>query len=224
MPDKKTLESLFTHDFGSPYFPVLADLYMQEGDFRRARLVCEIGLRHDAENHCGKFILAKVALAEEKPVIAEKWLKQAVKDNPDNFIGLRMLIRLEFVLNRSHKTISKYINQILQFLPEDDECVGWMANIDTAIKMPRVKDTTSSPRPDVPTPANQESLAIVKKHDYDIEKSMATFTMLKVLRAQKHYQQALAVLNILESKNMDSERISIERSEIEALIAGPSKD
>ena len=111
MPDKKTLESLFAHDFGSPYFPVLADLYMQEGDFRRARLVCEIGLRHDAENHCGKFILAKVALAEDKPVIAERWLKRAVKDNPANFIGLRMLIRLEFVLNRSHKTISKYIGE-----------------------------------------------------------------------------------------------------------------
>ena len=114
--DKKSLENIFAQNFGSPYFPILADLYLQEGDFRRAKMVCEVGLEHDLGNDFGKFILAKVALAEEKPAVAEKWLKQVVKDNPSNFNALRMLIRLEFILKRSPKTIQKYIQNILQYL------------------------------------------------------------------------------------------------------------
>ena len=48
---------------------------------------------------------------------------------------------------------------------------------------------------------------------------MATFSMLHVLKSQKHYQQALAVLKMLESKNMDEDRISKERGEIQALLS-----
>ena len=107
--DKKGLENIFSLDFGSPYFPILAELYLQEGDLRRARLVCGLGLEHSPENDCGKFILAKVALAEEKPFVAEKWLKSVVQDNPANFNALRLLIRLEFALGRSHNTVKKYI-------------------------------------------------------------------------------------------------------------------
>ena len=136
--DKKSLDNIFAQDFGSPYFPVLADLYLQEGDFRRAKTVCEVGLRHDSENDFGKFIMAKVALAEEKPAVAEKWLKQVVKDNPSNFNALRMLIRLEFILKRSPKTIQKYIQYILQYIPNDVECQGWLKNIaDISDKFPK---------------------------------------------------------------------------------------
>ncbi len=113
--DKKTLEEVFAKDFGSPYFPILADLYLQDGDLRRAKLVCEMGLKHSS-NDCGKFILAKVALSEEKLTVAEKWLKQAVNDNPSNFFAMRILIRLEFVLKRSPKTIKKYIHHIFCIL------------------------------------------------------------------------------------------------------------
>ena len=86
--NKGSLENIFAQDFGSPYFPILADLYLQEGDLRRAKLVCEVGLQHSMGNDCGKFILAKVALAEEKFTVAERWLKQVVKDNPAILLGL----------------------------------------------------------------------------------------------------------------------------------------
>jgi len=42
--------------------------------------------------------------------------------------------------------------------------------------------------------------------------------MVAVLKSQKHFYQALAVLEILKSKGRDSERISGERAEIELLI------
>ena len=59
--------------------------------------------------------------------------------------------------------------------------------------------------------------------DYKVEESMATFTMLQVLKEQRHYQQALAVIKLLQSKNMDADRIAKERSEILALISRDAK-
>ena len=127
--NKKMLERTFANDFASPYYPILAELYLLEGDLPRARKVCEIGLDHDSSNVDGKFVYAKVAMAEEKFAAAEKWLKKVVDENPAHFIALRMLIRLEIQLNRSPKTIRNYINKILQFLPEDAECMEWLNSI-----------------------------------------------------------------------------------------------
>ena len=62
--DKKMLESKFADDFASPYFPILAELYLNDGELSRARKVCEIGLDYDSQNIDGKFVFAKVALEE----------------------------------------------------------------------------------------------------------------------------------------------------------------
>ena len=223
--DKKSLENIFAQNFGSPYFPVLADLYLQEGDFRRAKTVCEVGLRHDSGNDLGKFILAKVALAEEKPAVAEKWLKQVVKDNPSNFNALRMLIRLEFILKRSPKTIQKYIQYILQYIPNDVECQGWLNNIaDISDKLPKEKKIAPKKTNDlVSGGVSKTKPGLIEEKDYNLEESMATFTMLQVLKSQKHYQQALAVLKMLEEKKMDVDRISKERGEIQSLLMRDTK-
>ena len=68
--NKKHLEQEFADDFGSPYFPLLAEIYLQEGDYIRASKVCEVGLNHDDNNIDGKFISAKVALAEKNLILA----------------------------------------------------------------------------------------------------------------------------------------------------------
>ena len=186
-------------------------------------MVCEVGLEHSSGNDCGKFILAKVALAEEKFTVAERWLKQVVRENPANFNALRILIRLEFTLKRSPKTILEFIQHILHYLPKDVECLGWLENI--AIELPKETKVNK-------TQQNDDTLSNGspgKEHvplediDYEMEKSMATFTMFQVLKSQKHYQQAMAVLKMLESKNMDAERISKERSEIQSLLKRNAK-
>ena len=129
--DKTALEGVFAEDFGSPYYPILANLYLQEGDLRRAKKVCEVGLKHDSSNVDGKFILAKVAMAENKLTVAEKWLKQVVDENTANFNAIRLLISLEIQLGRSPKTIQIYISSLLQFLPYDGECIKWLKEINT---------------------------------------------------------------------------------------------
>jgi len=218
--DKKMLESKFAEDFASPLYPILADMYLVEGDLRRARKVCEIGLDYDSSNIDGKFVIAKVSMAEEKFTAAEKWLKKVVAENPAHFNALRMLIKLEFQLNRSHNTIKKYVNRLMHYLPHDDECTEWLNEIgantaETAYHNP-FENRANESKQDQP-PSQRVELEV--EHSYEIVESMATFTMVQVLKSQQHYKQALAVLNILESRGQDSERISREKDEIQQLIS-----
>jgi tetratricopeptide (TPR) repeat protein len=52
----------------------------------------------------------------------------------------------------------------------------------------------------------------------DISPRMATFTMVNVLKKQKLYQQAIAVLSLLEEKGADPALISQERQNLQKLI------
>ena len=220
--DKKWLESTFADDFASPYYPILAELYLQEGDLSRARRVCEIGLDHDSTNIDGKFVFAKVATAEEKFTVAEKWLKKVVDENPAHFNALRMLIRLEFQLSRSQKTIQNYINRILQFLPEDAECMEWLKNI-------QALETVEPPPPPGPAETKPEKNSSIQspkpdtEKKYKIEKAMATLTMAQVLESQRHYHEALAVLDVLESNGQHSSQIAKKKEEILQHISASKK-
>jgi hypothetical protein len=220
--NKHELEIAFSKNFGSPYFPILADIYMREGDIDRSKRVCEIGLQHCPENNFGKFILAKIAIAEEKPAVAERWLKQVVSENPGNFKALRMLIRLEVLLKRSIKTIQSYINIILERLPEDKECHALLDALNNHSSTSALKTTTTYKS--LPKKENKggdiekTKASTIESINYKLEKSMATLSMLTILKKQKHYKQALVVLNILESKNIDPPRIIKEKQEIQSLI------
>ena len=218
--DKKLLESAFADDFASPYYPILAELYLQEGDLSRARRVCKIGLDHDSTNIDGKFVFAKVAMAEEKFTVAEKWLKKVVDENPAHFNALRMLIRLEFQLSRSQKTIQNYINRILKFIPEDAECMEWLKNIQA------LETVEPPPRPTETKPEKNSSIKSPKpdtEKKYKIEKAMATLTMAQVLESQRHYHEALAVLDVLESNGQDSNQIARKKEEILQHISASKK-
>jgi hypothetical protein len=220
--DKTALEGVFAENFGSHYYPILANLYLQEGDLRRAKKVCEVGLKHDSSNVDGKFILAKVALAENKLTVAEKWLKQVVDENPAHFNALRLLIKIEIQLTRSLNTIQIYISRLLQFLPYDKECIQWLNEINKletsnsqSITSP---DPESLPENNLPNATSKITNENLVKNNYEIVESMATFTMVQVLKSQKYYHQALAVLDVLKSNGRDSDRIAKEKNDIQQLL------
>ncbi len=222
LTDKKLLETKFAEDFATPIYPILADIYLIEGDLARAKRVCEVGLEHDFTNVDGKYILGKVAVAENKLTLAEKWLKQVVDENPSHFNALRLLISIEIQLERSPKTVELYISRLLQFLPYDNECIQWLNEINTlesadssAITAP---DTASTAENNSPNSAPVKTTESVVEERYDIVESMATFTMVQVLKSQKHYHQALAVLDVLKSKGRDSDRIAKEKNDIQQLL------
>jgi len=220
LTNKKLLETKFAEDFATPLYPILADLYLLEGDLARARKVCEVGLDHDSTNVDGKYILGKVAIAENKLTLAEKWLKQVVDENPAHFTALRLLINVEIQLKRSVKTIQTYISHLLQFIPYDDECLKWLNEINA---LGGVVDSDGLTENITPNSADQKTTEPIIEKSYEIVESMATFTMVKVLKSQKHFHQALAVLEILKSKGRDGERISGEAAEIQQLIKDSTK-
>ena len=221
LTNKKLLETKFAEDFATPLYPILADIYLLEGDLARARKVCEVGLDHDSTNIDGKYILGKVAIAENKLILAEKLLKQVVNENPAHFTALRLLINVEIQLKRNVKTIQAYIGHLLQFIPYDDECLKWLNEINALgglVDSKTLPDSVDLAENITTNSADQKTTEPIIEKSYEIVESMATFTMVKVLKSQKHFYQALAVLEILHSRGRDSERISGERAEIELLI------
>ena len=226
LTDKKLLETKFAEDFATPIYPILADMYLLEGDLARARKVCEVGLDHDSTNVDGKYILGKMAIAENKLTLAEKWLKQVVDENPAHFTALRLLINVEIQLKRSVKTIQTYISHLLQFIPCDDECLKWLKKINALGNLNKSKtlpDSDGLTENIIPNSAAQKTTEPIIEKSYEIVESMATFTMVGVLKSQKHFHQALAVLEILKSRGRDGERISGERAEIQQLIKNSTK-
>ena len=226
LTDKKLLETKFAEDFATPLYPILADIYLLEGDLTRAKKVCEVGLNHDSTNVDGKYILGKVSVAENKLILAEKWLKQVVNENPAHFTALRLLINVEIQLKRSVKTIRAYISRLLQFIPCDEECLQWLSEINAlgVLDESNVCPDSNGVTKNITTNSVKQKTAepIIEK-SYEIVESMATFTMVRVLKSQKHFHQALAVLAILKAKGEDGEYISGERAEIELMIKNSTK-
>ncbi len=235
------LEHAFAEDFGTPYFPVLADYYLKNKDFNRAQKVCELGLKNAPQNTDGKFILSKVHLYQNKVVQGERLLKQVVDENPVHIIGLRILIEVMHSLNRSKKSIQKYVHKILDVLPEDAEALALLSDLNTkkTVEMPVVetptedvpefvKNTTDDPKvlpplkektePSEPVPA-KVVVAPPEEVVFDVKMNMATFTMVNVLKSQKNFRQALSVLSKLEEKGADAKRIKKARAELEKLLA-----
>ena len=223
------LEHAFAEDFGTPVFPVLANLYLKNKEMKRSRKVCELGLEHSPHNSDGKFILAKLNLYENRLMKGEQLLKQVVDENPVHINGLRILIEVMRSLNRSPNSIKKYIQKILHILPDDEESLALLNTLDTST---HIKTKTEKPKPLNPTTNNKKVVTPPKKETkgklvvsppenlvFDVGVSMATFTMVGVLKSQKHYRQALAILSRLEEKGADLKRIASEREALEKLLA-----
>ena len=57
--NKENLEKIFNDDLGSSYFPQLAEEYIKDGDYARAKKVCNVGLLLNPSNNDGKFIIQR---------------------------------------------------------------------------------------------------------------------------------------------------------------------
>ncbi len=225
--DKIYLENKFAEDFGTPYFPVLADLYLQEKDLSRAKKVCEIGLKHDAFNTDGKYILSKVNLLENKLAPAEQLLKQVVEENPIHINALRILIEVQISLKRSRNSTQKYVDKLSKLLPNDSQVQNWEKQV--SVTKPETQKPQSKEKPKDGKPKQKPTNHVVKKQqkktvqiskqeEFKITPNMATFTLVNVLKAQQHFNQALSVLTMIENKGGDKSKITPLRDELNKLL------
>ncbi|MEE9162922.1 MAG: hypothetical protein V3U35_08140, partial [Candidatus Neomarinimicrobiota bacterium] len=82
-------------------------------------------------------------------------------------------------------------------------------------------DDTEPPKPEPPGARPQDEAA-VSNDTLQIDPHLATFTLATIYKVQGLYRQALQVLDMLEAKDADTERIQAERESIQQLMISDS--
>ena len=218
------LELYFADHFDTILFPVLADIYFNQEDYRRARKVCNIGLGYHENDAAGRFVLAKVEKAEGNLKDAEKELKHVLKYSPDNIDAAIMYCEIQTVLGRSPSRLLTSWKKVLALDPSNQIAREFIAKVESP-KVENKKNKTTSKK------ASKRSMPkkVTKKVDentdsLNVSVRLATFTLVNVLKNQALFYQALEVLDLLEQKGEDPDMIRLERDSVKALIKTSEKE
>ena len=217
------LELYFADHFDTILFPVLADIYLSQEDYRRARKVCNIGLGYHENDAAGRFVLAQVEKAEGNLKEAEKQLKHVQKYSPDNIHAAIMFCEVQTVLDRSPSRLLTAWKKVLILDPSNQIAKEFIDKVESSNQEKKQKKKSSNSKV-------KKSLAITKKKSSETSESLnvsvrlATFTLVNVLKNQALFYQALEVLDLLEQKGEDPDLIRLERDSVKELIKTSEKE
>ena len=209
------LELYFADHFDTILFPVLADIYFIQEDYRRARKVCNIGLGYHENDAAARFVLAQVEKAEGNLKESEKELKYALKYSPDNIQAAIMLCEIQTVLGRSPSRLLTSWKKVSALDPSNQTAKEFIEKVESDNK-----DKTQKKKPSTKTitkPAESGDTL-------NVSVRLATFTLVNVLKNQALFYQALEVLDLLEQKGEDPDMIRLERDAVKALIKSSEKE
>lgn len=230
------LELYFADHFDTILFPVLAELYLNQNDLKRARKVCDIGLKHHQNDSAGLFILAQIEKLEGNLKEAETALEQVLLFTDDHLAAAEMLCEIQTVLGRASNRLLKSWKHVLELDPENETAQAFIQKVELGDdKKPKKKilkpkkDTRSQTVPKkiaLPPQPKIASKPLLDQRTEPLQVSsrLATFTLVAVLKNQGLFDQALEVLDALEEKGESPESISLEREVIQTLIAKFQKD
>ena len=112
-------------------------------------------------------------------------------------------------------------SRIAEFIKDEDviyEVEKWMDEMNAQDGVPAKQSENDTVAISEETIAGivktNKTLAHEKNQAYNVDTSMATFAMVQVLKSQKHYGQALSVLEALESADQDKNKINKEKEVI----------
>ncbi len=210
--NRENLEKIFNEDLGSSYFPQLAEEYIKDGDYRRAKKVCNIGLLINPSNNDGKFILAKIEMIRGSGKIAEELLRDVLSNDNLYINAMRLL-----VMHYNSKCIKqvemiRLIHQILDLLPNDEFALEILkASRKQKAKTPAKRIVNKKSQKASTVKGKSKSKAAASKPENQkitIDPKMATLTFVDILIRQKQYSQASNVLKMV-AKNKSISRASI---------------
>ena len=135
------LELYFADHFDTILFPVLADLYFEQDDLRRARKVCEIGLKHHCNDPAGLFILAEIEKQEGNLKEAEKLLEKVLLFSRDHFSAAETLCEVQTVLGRATNRLLKSWKYVLELDPTHRTAMDFIKKVEGDSK----KEDTKAP-------------------------------------------------------------------------------
>ena len=217
------LELYFADHFDTILFPVLADIYLSQEDYRRARKVCNIGLGYHENDASGRFVLAQVEKADGNLKEAEKEIKHALKYSPDNIQAAVMLCEIQTVLGRSPSRLLTSWKKVLDLDPSNQTAKEFIEKVESDSK-------DKSQQKKSPTKKQKNSAAKTTKKpsqsgvSLNVSVRLATITLVNVLKNQALFYQALEVLDLLEQKGEDPDMIRLERDAVKALIKTSEKE
>ena len=209
--NKENLEKIFNDDLGSSCFPQLAEEYIKDGDYNRAKKVCNVGLLLNPHNNDGKFMLAKIEMISGNGKVAEELLKTVLSNDSLYINAMRLLVMHYNSQSIRQVEMIRLVHKILDLLPNDEFALEILkASKKTKKPVKRVtirKPHKASPGKSQPTPKK-----IASKSEINIDPKMATLTFVDILIKQKQYSQASNVLKIV-TKNKAIARASIKQRE-----------
>ncbi|MFH1850947.1 MAG: hypothetical protein ABIA75_01240 [Candidatus Neomarinimicrobiota bacterium] len=209
---KNSLEQQFAGDFATDRYNELADIYIREGNYVRARTVCEIGLSYHPLDATGLFLLAQITLGEGDLAGAEKILQYLLGEYPDHRQGVHLLVTIQERLNRPPDILRQGWEYLLRLDPGNTQAKVFLQRLSPAAPI-------TAPAPEKPAPPPVEALIDDQTSTVGpINARLATFTLVAVLKDQGLFHQALEVLDVLEEKGRDPERIVAEREKINEMI------
>ena len=218
------LELYFADHFDTILFPVLADIYFNQEDYRRARKVCNIGLGYHENDAAGRFVLAKVEKAEGNLKDAEKELKHVLKYSPDNIDAAIMYCEVQTVLGRSPSRLLTSWKKVLALDPSNQIAREFIAKVESPKVENKKNKTTSKKSSKRSTPKKVTKKIDENTDSLNVSVRLATFTLVNVLKNQALFYQALEVLDLLEQKGEDPDMIRLERDSVKALIKTSEKE
>ena len=218
------LELYFADHFDTILFPVLADIYFNQEDYRRARKVCNIGLGYHENDAAGRFVLAKVEKAEGNLKDAEKELKHVLKYSPDNIDAAIMYCEIQTVLGRSPSRLLSSWKKVLALDPSNQIAREFIAKVESPKVENKKNKTTSKKASKRSTPKKVTKKVDENTDSLNVSVRLATFTLVNVLKNQALFYQALEVLDLLEQKGEDPDMIRLERDSVKALIKTSEKE
>ena len=201
---KSELENLFAQDFSHPTFPQLAEIYLEETDFNRARIVCQTGLQAMPDNIEGQYILAKIELLDNHITKAEKILKDSYTKNVFSEKIIKLLVEIRDDLHRSKHETKKIVDILLAKIPDNSYGNKWIHNYEKNL----YKKSSKS----------QKKELLSHDINFKIDKDLVSITFYNVLKEQKYYIQAAKVLDVLyETKKIKSNFHKIEQKTLNQL-------
>ena len=195
------LESAFSNNFSSHIYAVLADQYLNNNDLNRAYTVAKIGNENHPDDISGKYILAKIYLLKNKIKEASKLLGEILDRFPLHLNARKLLIEIVKKQN-NNKKLDYHILELQKYFP-NEASIRAESSSDALIQEKKDDDSDV-----VSKSENKEKASI------EINNNMATFTFVDILIAQKHYNNALEVLKILENNGRNKDKIQQKRDDI----------
>lgn len=201
------LELYFSNHFDTVLFPVLAEIYQTKGEYDRAKRVCEIGLGHNPDCLDGYYILSQAEMGLGNLSMAEKWMKKVLNQDPSHKSAASGLPMVQEQLKRSAVTLNSSWKKALKVDPNNQFAKDYL---NSKNKKNTVLKKTNKEKP---PKKNKKDLNI---ENVTISPRLATFTLVRVLKSQGLYYQALDILDILAERGENKKKIAKERKLIKA--------